>query len=82
MNPSQLIDAILDGIEDGQKKNPPPGAESLDTIVDDGYRGEVPRALLDLYEGSQDAARRAIQRLAYDRVEKNLKAKLDRWANS
>jgi hypothetical protein len=37
--------------------------------VDRGYRAEVPPELLALYDGDEGAARRAVQRLAYDRVQ-------------
>jgi hypothetical protein len=56
--PSVVIGELLDGIE----------MHGIRSIVDQGYRAEVPPELLALYEGDDGAARRAVQRLAYERV--------------
>ena len=56
--PSVVIGELLDGIE----------KHGIRSIVDRGYRAEVPSELLALYEGDEGAARRAVQRLAFARA--------------
>lgn len=61
--PSQVIGRLLDAV--GQFE----GRDGIESIVRTGYRGEVSRELLELYEGDENAARRAVQRLAAARAE-------------
>lgn len=56
--PSQVIGRLLDAV--GQFE----GSDGIESIVATGYKGELSQELLSLYDGDENGARRAIQRLA------------------
>ena len=58
--PSVVIGEVLDAL----------GPESLQSTATVGYRGDLSDELLALYGDDEGAARRAVQRLAYDRIER------------
>jgi hypothetical protein len=61
--PSDVIGRLLDEV--GQYE----GRDGLESIAGKGYRGELSPELLALYDGDENGARRAIQRLAYARLQ-------------
>ncbi len=60
---SDVIGRLLDEV--GQYE----GRSGLESIIAHGYRGALSAELLALYDGDENGARRAIQRLAHNRLE-------------